>query len=57
MRKFIVNELEQLDIPRDSRAYRIILDNALEAADVFTRKELKQYIQECFETLPNSLFY
>lgn len=55
--KYIKAELTDLDVPTNSRAWQLVFDNALAASEVLTRKELKTYIAEYTETLPNTLFY
>lgn len=53
---FIEKELKDLDVPKDSDAYRFLYENAIEAADIMSRKELKAYIEAQLELLPNSHF-
>lgn len=55
-RKFIISELIDLDVPRTSYAWRYILDNATEAADIMTRAELREYIEGQVEILPPDYF-
>ena len=53
---FISNELFQLNIPKSSHAHAVIYDNAIEACDVLTEKELKEFIAEWVEYLPHRYF-
>lgn len=53
----IQRELKDLDVPQFSMAYKVIFQNALEASDIMTSKELKQYISDYLDTLPNSYLY
>lgn len=55
--EFIKNELRDLDIPSTSRAYQLIFENAKEGAEIMSTTELKHYIEEYADSLPNSLFY
>ncbi len=55
-KKYIENQMRNLDISADSRAWEIILGNAIEASELMTKKELKKYIQELAESLPVSYF-
>lgn len=55
-KKFIEAQLKDLDVPRDSEAYRYVYASAIEAAEIMTKRELKAYIEGVLETLPNSHF-
>jgi hypothetical protein len=52
----IEKELEQLDIPKNCKAYEDITENALEASEIMNWKELKDYINEYEASLPNYMF-
>lgn len=54
--KFIKDQLRDLAVRSDCRAYEIVFANAIEGAEVLTRKELKKYIEHYLESLPNNLF-
>ncbi len=55
-RKFVEKHLKDLDIPASSAAYSLILENAIEAADVMSRAELVKYIEDYAGSLPNNSF-
>lgn len=55
-KKFIEKQLKDLDVPSSSAAYSLILENAVEAADIMTRAELVKYIEEYAESLPAHSF-
>lgn len=52
----IQNELRNLDVPRFSHAYKLVMENAVEASEIMSKKQLKKYIKECLETLPSHYF-
>jgi len=54
--KVIEKELEQLDVPKSSDAYRLTKEQAIEAADIMNQAQLKQYINDYIENLPSALF-
>jgi len=54
--EFIDNEMRDLAIPKNSEAFRLIRENAIEAAAIMTRKELKRYIEEYSDLLPMDYF-
>lgn len=49
---FIKKELKDLGVSQESPAYGVILENAMGAYDVMTRKELKKYIEDYLDSLP-----
>jgi hypothetical protein len=44
-------------VPKGSRAWDMVMDNALGAADTLSKKELKAYIEEYLDTLPSSYWH
>lgn len=54
--QIIERELYQLDVPKNSLAYSLIYENALEFSEIADRNELILYINEYCDTLPNYLF-
>lgn len=48
--KFIENELRDLDVEKGSEAYDYIYNQAVAAADILTKKELKQLIEDHLES-------
>jgi len=54
--KLIQRELKDLDVPQFSLAYKLTMQNAIEAAEIMNQKELIKYIEEYLGTLPNSYF-
>ena len=55
--KFIKKELEQLDIKENSRAYKFIYDQAIEAAEFMGKRDLRQLIEDHLNLLPQEFFY
>jgi hypothetical protein len=53
---FIEKELMDLDVPKDSEAWKLAFDNAMEASEIMGMSELKKYIEDYIEMLPNNLF-
>lgn len=53
---FIEKELMDLDVPKDSEAWKLAFDNAMEASEIMGMAELKKYIEDYIEMLPNNLF-
>lgn len=53
-KQLIERELKDLDIPKSSRAYALILDQALAASEYMGKQELIKYIEEYVECLPLS---
>lgn len=54
---FIRAELFNYDIKEGSEAYHLILQNAVEAASIFNKDELRTYIKDYIDLLPDSYFY
>lgn len=54
---FVAEELRQLDIPRVSLAYYKILEGAIAARSVLTHDEIKQYIVDCLEYMPEEYLH
>lgn len=50
--ELIQTELKDLDVPKFSHAYKTTMQNAMEAAEIMSERELKKYIEEYLETLP-----
>jgi hypothetical protein len=53
---FIEKELMDLDVPKDSEAWKIVFDSAMESSEIMGMSELKKYIEDYIEVLPNNLF-
>lgn len=56
IKEFVERELRDLDVPVNSRAWNQTFENATEAAEILSKKELKKYIEEYLELLPNAFF-
>lgn len=56
VQKFVESQLKDLDVPKGSRAYSEVYENAVEAAEILTKKELIALIEAQLELLPNSYF-
>jgi hypothetical protein len=54
--KFIKQELADLDVPTNCAAWIEVYENAIEAADMLTKSELKGYIEMRVLELPNIYF-
>ena len=54
--KFIEDDLEDFGIQKDERAYSILYENAIEAAEIMEKKELQKYIEDYINSLPLSYF-
>lgn len=52
----IQEELKQYDVPVFSHAYKLVMQNAFEASEIMSAKQLKNYIKEYLDTLPNNYF-
>ncbi len=52
--EWIKKELKDLGVSEESRAFGLVLENAVSASDVMTKNELKKYIEDYLETLPTS---
>ena len=55
--KFIEKELIDLDVNKESMAWKHTFINAIEAADSLTKDQLKRYIESQISYLPTSYFY
>lgn len=51
-KQFIEKELMSLDIERGSDAWDSVFNQAINAADILTRSEVKNLISELVETMP-----
>ena len=49
-------ELDDLNVPPKSIAFYTVMENALEASEILTTKELKQLISDHLDILPRSFF-
>jgi hypothetical protein len=56
-KKFIEAELADLAVPMNTAAWIDTYENAIEAAEIMTKSELKQYIESRLRELPNMYFY
>jgi len=54
--KLIEKELTDLGVSQNCSAYQLVMEQAKAAAEVMTRIELKKYIEEYVESLPNATF-
>lgn len=50
--EYVKRELRDLDIAEGSAAWTDVYENAIEASDIMSRKELRKYIEERVELLP-----
>lgn len=55
-RKFVENELRDLDVPVNSKAWIETYKNAIAAFDYISKKEVKKYIEDILEMMPNWYF-
>ena len=56
-KKFIELELADLAVPMNTVAWLDTYENAIEAAEILTKAELKQYIESRLRDLPDIYFY
>ena len=56
-KKFIESELADLAVPMNTVAWLDTYENAIEAAEILTKAELRQYIESRLRDLPDIYFY
>jgi hypothetical protein len=55
--KFVMKELIDLSVPVGTMAFNDVYENAVEAAEILTKKELITLIQDQIELLPAYKFF
>ena len=51
-KEFVKRELQNLDIEEGSWAWRDVYENAVEAADIMSKAQVRKLIEERIELLP-----